>query len=434
MIIRVQIESMDDEGRGRASHCDSRGQLFSVAVRGAFVGDDVLLEVERIFPKEKLKTGRALKFLKQGDCHVKRVCSHQGPCPACPLHGFKEELALELKKSRIERALAKHNLNYRVEDVLPHAQIFGYRQKVKLVSHVEDGKLNLGLYIPASHNFAPADACPYVHPDINRALAAILSIINVSTKAEDLAPIKALIVRLGKNGLAAILVASEPLSHDLFALFSSFVDQGLLLSFAERLQDAPTNSLISGVVNRRLGPMLIEPLEGGPALDADSFCQSDPIQANIMYDLVADFLTAETKLGAFIDAYAGSGGFAQALKRKGAEKIIAIEESSKSEASLSEIGVSVMIEPMSSALKNLGPEEVAGMVVDPPKKGLGADALPIAKLKAKRLALVSCDPEAMAKDLKLFVEHGYEVKRIIPIDFFGGTPGIETVVLLRRCP
>jgi 23S rRNA (uracil1939-C5)-methyltransferase len=88
---------------------------------------------------------------------------------------------------------------------------------------------------------------------------------------------------------------------------------------------------------------------------------------------------------------------------------------------------------MSEALAQLQERmPFAGIVVDPPKKGLMGDAIKVAALRAKHVALVSCDPDAMARDLQAFLANDYEVRRVIPVDFFGGTPAIETVVLMAK--
>jgi tRNA/tmRNA/rRNA uracil-C5-methylase (TrmA/RlmC/RlmD family) len=54
-----------------------------------------------------------------------------------------------------------------------------------------------------------------------------------------------------------------------------------------------------------------------------------------------------------------------------------------------------------------------------------------AALKPPRLVYVSCNPSTLARDLKLFGEHGYKVARICAVDMFPRTKHIECVVLLK---
>jgi 23S rRNA (uracil1939-C5)-methyltransferase len=427
----VQIEAVDDEGRGRGIFTDHDGHEFDIAVRGAFVGDDVMAMPERTFPSRKLITSKALHFFEQGPCHTERTCTHPTPCPTCPLHGATQSLALEIKRARIERALSDVALDFPIEDVVPHPSEFGYRQKVKLMAQVEDGQLRLGVYVPYSHDFVIAEQCPYVHPAINHSIDKLLALVNSEVKVSDLHDLKAVILRAGRDGVAAVVVTKRPFSSSLFSQLETAVQQNILLSVVERVHEENSNSILAGERGRSVGPSLIKSLEGGPLVDPDSFCQSDPVQATFMYDLIAQFLVEDDPEACFVDAYAGVGGFTRALQRAGARNIVSIELSPNALVSLNELGTEVILASMSDALSSLQDREISGMVVDPPKKGLMGDAKAIAELGAKRVALVSCDPDAMAKDLRVFLNHGYVVQRIVPIDLFGGTPAVETIVLLK---
>lgn len=425
--IRVTIDAIDDEGRGRGTF-----EEFDIAVRGAFVGDDVEMQPERIFAARKLIVGRALNFFERGPCHTERICPHNGPCSACPLHGVDSSLAAEVKRGRIERALSDVGLDFPVDDVIFHPHAFGYRQKVKLMAQVVQGRLRLGVYVPYSHDFVVAEACPYVQPSINTAIHSLLEELK-DVVSQELLPIKAVVLRAGRDGVACVVVAKESLSKAMFAALSRAVDKKILLSVTERVQREQTNSILSGEVERQIGPSLIRSLEGGPDVDPDSFCQSDPLQATILYDLVAQFLTQDNVHGRFVDAYAGVGGFTRALQRHGAKDITAVELAKSALSALEQLGVGVVLAPMREALAQLTTEApFEGIVVDPPKKGLMEDAEPVAALGAKRVALVSCDPDAMASDLKAFLLYSYKIEKIIPIDLFGGTPAIEAVVLMIK--
>jgi 23S rRNA (uracil1939-C5)-methyltransferase len=71
------------------------------------------------------------------------------------------------------------------------------------------------------------------------------------------------------------------------------------------------------------------------------------------------------------------------------------------------------------------------VVFDPPRAGLEAgfvDAL--AQLKPRKIVYVSCDPGTLARDLRLIVDQGYELKRVQPVDMFCQTFHVETVSLL----
>ena len=73
------------------------------------------------------------------------------------------------------------------------------------------------------------------------------------------------------------------------------------------------------------------------------------------------------------------------------------------------------------------------VVVDPPRKGCDKKLLDtIVSMSPDRIVYVSCDSATLARDLKLLVEYGYKVEKVQPVDQFGNTVHVETVVLLSK--
>jgi len=71
---------------------------------------------------------------------------------------------------------------------------------------------------------------------------------------------------------------------------------------------------------------------------------------------------------------------------------------------------------------------------DPPRAGLSGKALrQVARLEARRIVYVSCNPTTLAPNVKeLAAEWGYTLERARPVDMFPHTPHVETVALLTR--
>ena len=80
--------------------------------------------------------------------------------------------------------------------------------------------------------------------------------------------------------------------------------------------------------------------------------------------------------------------------------------------------------------KSIHPDVV---VVDPPRKGCEEILLEtIVKMQPQRIVYVSCDSATLARDLKFLSANGYAVKKVQPVDQFGHSVHIETVVLLSQ--
>ncbi|WP_051197597.1 23S rRNA (uracil(1939)-C(5))-methyltransferase RlmD [Butyrivibrio sp. MB2005] len=73
------------------------------------------------------------------------------------------------------------------------------------------------------------------------------------------------------------------------------------------------------------------------------------------------------------------------------------------------------------------------IVVDPPRKGCDIVCLEtMLKMSPDRIVYVSCDSATLARDLRILVDGGYELKKVRPCDMFPNTVHVETVVLLTN--
>lgn len=73
------------------------------------------------------------------------------------------------------------------------------------------------------------------------------------------------------------------------------------------------------------------------------------------------------------------------------------------------------------------------IVVDPPRKGCDEKCLEtMLKMAPDRIVYVSCDSATLARDLRILVDGGYELKAVTPCDMFSHTVHVETVVLLSK--
>jgi 23S rRNA (uracil1939-C5)-methyltransferase len=79
------------------------------------------------------------------------------------------------------------------------------------------------------------------------------------------------------------------------------------------------------------------------------------------------------------------------------------------------------------------PQRVDAVVADPSRAGLGRGGVQaVVGCDPQRVVLVSCDAAAMARDLRLLYEGGYDVVSITPVDMFPNTPHVECVTVLER--
>lgn len=72
-------------------------------------------------------------------------------------------------------------------------------------------------------------------------------------------------------------------------------------------------------------------------------------------------------------------------------------------------------------------------IIDPPRSGLSESVVNFLSSKKlfSHILYLSCNPEALARDLDVFVNAGWKINKIKPFDFFPKTKHLETLVLLR---
>ena len=73
-------------------------------------------------------------------------------------------------------------------------------------------------------------------------------------------------------------------------------------------------------------------------------------------------------------------------------------------------------------------------LIDPPRGGLAGSAIEtLGEAKSlESLFYLSCSPESLARDLKCLAQAGWQVRKIMPFDFFPRTRHLETLVWLAR--
>jgi len=70
--------------------------------------------------------------------------------------------------------------------------------------------------------------------------------------------------------------------------------------------------------------------------------------------------------------------------------------------------------------------------VDPPRKGLDKKVVDtIIKSNIRKVVYVSCNGATLTRDLKLFIEGGFELKKVKLCDMFSKTAHCEVVVLIE---
>jgi 23S rRNA (uracil1939-C5)-methyltransferase len=138
--------------------------------------------------------------------------------------------------------------------------------------------------------------------------------------------------------------------------------------------------------------------------------------------------------GTVIDAYGGVGTFAVLLSPH-VGKVISIEESAQAvqDARVNTEGlanVELVLGKTEDVLASI-PGPVEAIVLDPPRSGCQPEALrAVIEHGPRRVVYVSCEPETLARDLRVMVDAGYALVEVQPVDMFPHTHHVECVATL----
>ena len=168
-----------------------------------------------------------------------------------------------------------------------------------------------------------------------------------------------------------------------------------------------------------------------------SFFQTNSKGAEVLYSVAREFLGSVDGQTVF-DLYSGTGTIAQILA-PAAKKVIGVEiveEATKAaveNAARNELTNCEFI--AGDVLKVLDEIEAKPdvIVLDPPRDGIHPKALPkLIAYGVETILYISCKPTSLARDLEVFQQGGYHVKRLACVDMFPMVGHVECIALIQR--
>jgi 23S rRNA (uracil1939-C5)-methyltransferase len=311
------------------------------------------------------------------------LCRYFGRCGGCHYQHMSYGEELEQKRLVLREVLRRiGKINYEGDIPIVSGEPWGYRNRIQL--HIADRRA--GYFQAESRKLCAIESCPVASPALHDAIGKLNSLLPGLPRREldlELFTSEAEVQVNGPRRLFESLGTPEPIDYD-----------GLRVSRHSFFQ-----------VNRFLIPRLVE-------------CVLD------------DAGGAEA-----LDLYAGVGLFARALAAR-FSTVTAVESggSSHHDSAANAARSNRPWNPVQSNTEDFlsGWSGAAGFIVaDPPRAGLGpAVVRDLLRLRAPRVAIVSCDPSTLARDLA-GLSTAYAIRKITLVDLFPRTAHLETVVQLQ---
>jgi 23S rRNA (uracil1939-C5)-methyltransferase len=385
-VVELTIESLAAGGDGVARTADGRVVFVPLAAPGDRV------RVRLVEQRARFARGEIEELLAPGSARVPPRCPVFGVCGGCAWQHVDYAAQVEAKRAIVRDALARIAGLADPPPLVftPSPAPYGYRGRARV--RVERGQV--GFRRRRSHELCAVAGCPLLAAPLDAALAALAE-----------APPR------------------RPGDWEL-ALGADDVVRAAPLGAQARAPDRGEERLVLRVAGERL------------EVSQGVFTQANALLLDALAEAVCDAAgSGDTAL----ELYAGAGFFTLGLARRFA-RVVAVESDRAAARDLARNAarpggarrvrvVEARVAPWLAAgeASALAPEVV---VLDPPRGGVGpAAAETLARLPARRIVHLSCDPATLARDLAVLVAHGWRLARLHAFDLFPQTPHVEVLAV-----
>lgn len=376
-------------------------------------------------------------------------CKDAKRCGGCDGFGRTYEEQLERKQRYVNRLLDEF---CPVEKIAGMYYPYFYRNKVHRVFGLNhQGKPAYGMYAEGTHDIIPVGQCLLEDRQCQQIIQSVWELLpsfRIRTYDEDsqYGFLRHVILRKGfaTGEIMVVLVTSDitwPGSKNFVkALLTRHPE---ITTIVQNVNSKRTTFLL-GQRNKTLyGPGQIRDKLLGLefAISPGSFYQVNQKQTEVLYRLAiqAAELTGRERV---LDAYCGIGTIGMTAAAAGAGEVIGVELNKDAvgdairNARLNHLSnVRFVCQDAGAWMQQAAArgEKADVVFLDPPRSGSTPEFIAaLAKMEPEKVVYVSCNPETLARDLRLFRRKGYQARRAWPVDQFPGTGHVETVCLLSN--
>lgn len=445
-LVTLEIEDcgIDGEGIGKADG-------FTVFVKDAVIGDTVTAKI--IKAKKNYGYGRLMEVLKPSPYRVEPKCEFARQCGGCQLQALSYDQQLVFKTNKVKGHLERIGgfTDIPMEPIIGMDELFHYRNKAQFpVGRNKEGKIVTGFYAGRTHNIIENRDCALGVAENKEVLDRVIAHmekygIEPYNEATGKGLVRHVLIRYGyftKEVMVCLILNGNKIPKEEL-LVKSLCEIPGMTSITINVNKKRSNVILGEEICLLWGQEYITDRIGDISYQISplSFYQVNPMQTQKLYAKALEYADLHGQETVW-DLYCGIGTISLFLAQKakfvrGVEIVPAAIENAKENAKLNglentEFFVGKAEEVLPREYKKNGVYADV-IVVDPPRKGCDETLLEtMVEMNPERIVYVSCDSATLARDLKYLCERGYELRKVCPVDQFGMTVHVESIVLLSK--
>lgn len=390
--------------------------------------------------------GRKQDEIKEGE-KKKSLCPVSKKCGGCQMLDKPYLAQLRQKQRQVEELLRGV---CKVSPIVGMENPFHYRNKVHAVFGYRKGQAISGVYKEGTHELVAVERCMIEDEKADAIIGDIrdmLKSFKIRTYDEDTGYgcLRHVLVKRGfaTGEVMVVLVTASPIfpsqNHFVKALRDKHPE---IATVIQNLNEMETSMVLGDREKILYGKGYIEDRLCGYTfrISSKSFYQVNPVQTEKLYEkaIEAAGLTGKETV---VDAYCGIGTIGIVASGK-AGRVIGVELNRDAVRDAVENARRNRIDNIRFYCNDAGQlmsemaeagERVDVVFLDPPRSGSTEEFIrSVAAMRPRRVVYVSCNPETLARDLKVFLGYGYQAAGAWPFDVFPHTSHIETICSLRR--
>lgn len=418
--------------------------------------DDKVIFIPDAVPQDKINArivhnkrnfafGKIYKLIEKSPARIDPPCEVFGKCGGCDWLNIDYDYQLKYKQEILDSFFG--DLADEVHPVYGCKNTWHYRNKCFYPIALKDKKPVYGMFAKGSHRVVTHNDCklqPQIFDKISEAFCQY--IINtketVYNERSGIGNIRHIGFRISPESeeiLVIVVTAKRRIAFSKQLVRTLQIACSNIVGVVQNINPHKGNAIMGEDYKLLYGkPYNIITLNGLKfKLNFNAFFQINNETSSAMINFVREHISENDCV---IDAFSGTGTIGLCISQK-ADAVIGIENSAsavknaRDNAELNNIhNCSFIKADVNEVIPNIiKREEPNTIIFDPPRKGLSNKTITtVADAGVKKIIYISCNPSTQLRDVKIFMEKGYNVIVRKGFDMFPHTWHIENIVILER--